>query len=85
MTPEAEVLHALIRETFDEIWGESVTTVPIAGRVAYGCRSASASYDLQRRGGMAGVLRCGDRLVVSVPQLVAHVLGEIKAPIEEVA
>jgi hypothetical protein len=81
VTPEGEVLLAVVERSLGDILGESVVSVPTAGRAAYGCRSASAAYDLCRKGGMAGVIRVGDRLVVSVPQLVGHLLGELDLPI----
>jgi hypothetical protein len=77
LSPEAEVLHAIVRAQLGDLLERPVCSVPEAGKRAYGCRSASSAYDLQRRGGMVGVLRCGDRLVVSTSQLAAHLLGEL--------
>ena len=78
MGPEAQVLSAYVEQCFHEVWGQAVCTVPTAGRLFYGCRSATASYDLARRGGMVGLQKVGGgRWVVSVPALLAQALGHL--------
>ena len=78
MDPEAQVLYTYAEQCFHEVWGQAVCTVPTAGRLFYGCKSATASYDLARRDGMVGLLKVGGgRWVVSVPALLAQAIGHL--------
>ena len=77
LSAEAEVLRAVIERQLGDLLDQPVVSIPEAGRRAYGCRSTSAAYDLARKGGMAGVLRVGDRCVVSTAQVVGHLLGQL--------